>query len=69
MGEVIILDKVFPEFQVHAKFISHHLNSALSLDAKLSSHPIEVECPNANMINQVSAIISLALNSIQTPYV
>ena len=52
MGEVIILDKVFPEYQVHAKFISYHLNRALGLDAKLSSHPIEVECPDANKANQ-----------------
>ena len=25
----------------------------MNLDAKLSSHPIEVECPDANMANQV----------------
>lgn len=39
-------------------------SSALSLDAKLSSHPIEVECPDANMINQVclSAFISKLLH-------
>ena len=56
MGEVIILDKVFPEYQVHAKFISYHLNRALGLDAKLSSHPIEVECPDANKANQVGSV-------------
>lgn len=56
MGEVIILDKVFPEFKVHANFITSHLNRALNLDAKLSSHPIEVACPDANMINQASLL-------------
>ncbi|KAK7693087.1 hypothetical protein QCA50_002652 [Cerrena zonata] len=58
MGEVIILDKIFPEFKVHANFISRHLNNALNLDAKLSSHPIEVECPDANMINQIFDALS-----------
>lgn len=53
MGEVIIADKVFPEWKVDSEFISSHLNKALSLDAKLSSHPIEVECPDANHINQI----------------
>lgn len=53
MGEVIIADKVFPEWKVNSEFISQHLNRALSLDAKLSSHPIEVDCPDANRINQI----------------
>ncbi|KAF5391327.1 hypothetical protein D9757_002062 [Collybiopsis confluens] len=37
MGEVII-----EEFKPNSEFISEHLNRALSLDAKLSSHPIEI---------------------------
>ncbi len=45
--------RVFPEWKVDSSFITEHLNSALSLDAKLSSHPIEVDCPDANKINQV----------------
>ena len=53
MGEVIITDKVFPEWKLTSQFINQHLSRALSLDAKLSSHPIEVECPDANRINQV----------------
>lgn len=53
-------DKVFPEWKVHATFISRHLNEALDLDAKLSSHPIEVECPDANMINQIFDSLSYA---------
>ncbi|KAF9466381.1 leucyl aminopeptidase [Collybia nuda] len=54
MGEVIIAGKmVFPEWKVNSEFISDHLNRALSLDAKLSSHPIEVDCPDANHINQI----------------
>ncbi|KAF8921527.1 leucyl aminopeptidase [Mucidula mucida] len=51
MGEVIVA--VFPEFKPKADFISDHLNAALALDAKPSSHPIEVQCPNADSINQI----------------
>jgi aminopeptidase 2 len=40
-GEVIIIDKVFPEWRVHSEFITHHLERALELDAQRSSHPIE----------------------------
>ncbi|KAF8969809.1 leucyl aminopeptidase [Flammula alnicola] len=58
MGEVIIPDKVFPEWRVTSEFITEHLNSALALDAKLSSHPIEVDCPDANHINQIFDALS-----------
>ena len=53
MGEVIITDKVFPEWKLTSQFINQHLTRALSLDAKLSSHPIEVECPDASRVYQV----------------
>jgi hypothetical protein len=42
---------------VDAGFITEFLNVALRLDAKLSSHPVEVECTDANMINQVSPVL------------
>ncbi|KAL0947133.1 hypothetical protein HGRIS_013264 [Hohenbuehelia grisea] len=58
MGEVIIADKVFPEWKVNSEFISGHLNRALALDSKLSSHPIEVECPDANHISQIFDALS-----------
>ncbi|KAJ6513872.1 leucyl aminopeptidase [Mycena vitilis] len=58
MGEVIILGKIFPEWKANSEFISDHLQSALALDAKLSSHPIEVECPDANHINQIFDALS-----------
>lgn len=45
--------RIYPEWNVHSEFINDHLNKALNLDAKLSSHPIEVECPDANQINQI----------------
>ncbi|TFK42895.1 peptidase family M1-domain-containing protein [Crucibulum laeve] len=49
----LYLNEVFPEWKVDSEFIADHLNRALNLDAKLSSHPIEVECPDANHINQI----------------
>ncbi|KAI0064922.1 leucyl aminopeptidase [Artomyces pyxidatus] len=58
MGESIILDKIFPEWKVDSEFINDILNEALALDAKPSSHPIEVECPDANMINQIFDALS-----------
>ncbi|KAF8325549.1 uncharacterized protein EI90DRAFT_2931912 [Cantharellus anzutake] len=56
MGEVIILNKVFPEFRCHSSFINDHLQRALKLDAQRSSHPIQVDCPDANQINQFDAL-------------
>lgn len=58
MGEVIILDKIFPEWKLNSAFISVFLSYAMDLDAKLSSHPIEVECPDAEMVNQIFDALS-----------
>ncbi|KAI0747687.1 peptidase family M1-domain-containing protein [Daedaleopsis nitida] len=60
MGEKIILGIVFPEWKLDSEFVSSHFYPARSLDAKLSSHPIEVECPDANMINQIFDHLSYA---------
>ncbi|KAL1672234.1 hypothetical protein EV122DRAFT_284153 [Schizophyllum commune] len=53
MGDLVITDKVFPEWKLTSQFINQHLSRALSLDAKLSSHPIEVECPDASRVYQI----------------
>ncbi|KAJ7727197.1 leucyl aminopeptidase [Mycena metata] len=45
--------RLFPEWEVKSNFVNTHLYRALSVDAKRSSHPIEVECPDANFINQI----------------
>ncbi|KAI0294885.1 leucyl aminopeptidase [Multifurca ochricompacta] len=58
MGEKIILDKIHPEWKVDADFINTHLSAALRLDAKLSSHPIEVEVPDAGQIGQIFDALS-----------
>ncbi|KAI0695406.1 peptidase family M1-domain-containing protein [Cerioporus squamosus] len=60
VGEKIILDKVFPEWKLDADFVIQHFYRARALDAKLSSHPVEVECPDANMINQIFDSLSYA---------
>ena len=53
MGEVIIMNRLFPEWKPHSDFIVTGLERALALDAKRSSHPIQVDCPDANQINQI----------------
>ncbi|KAF8198244.1 leucyl aminopeptidase [Mycena galopus ATCC 62051] len=53
MGSAIVLGKIFPEWGVKTSFVNGHVQRALTLDAKRSSHPIEVECPDANFINQI----------------
>ncbi|KDQ18450.1 hypothetical protein BOTBODRAFT_28829 [Botryobasidium botryosum FD-172 SS1] len=58
MGEVIIMDRVYPEWKVNSSFITDHLERALDLDAQRSSHPIEVDCPDANQINQIFDALS-----------
>ncbi|KAI0713398.1 peptidase family M1-domain-containing protein [Earliella scabrosa] len=60
MGEKIILDKVFPEWKLDSNFLMTHFFQARALDAKLSSHPIEVDCPDANMVNQIFDHLSYA---------
>ncbi|KAF8797340.1 zincin, partial [Phlegmacium glaucopus] len=51
---------VYPEWKVNSSFINDHLSFALGLDAKPSSHPIEVDCPDANHINQIFDALSYA---------
>ncbi|KAE9406410.1 hypothetical protein BT96DRAFT_875684 [Gymnopus androsaceus JB14] len=58
MGEVIIQGTAFPEFKPNSEFITAHLHRALTLDSKLSSHPIEVGCPDAESIGQIFDALS-----------
>lgn len=54
--------RVFPDWNVHLSFIAGALNSAMAADARLSSHPIEVPCPDANMVNQVCCAPTCPIN-------
>ncbi|KAK0521743.1 Aminopeptidase 2 mitochondrial [Tilletia horrida] len=61
MGESIILDRIYPEWKSSSEFINNHLTRALELDAKRSSHPIEVPLQGENVedaVNQVFDAIS-----------
>lgn len=58
MGELVIPDRIWPEWKPRSQFVDTHLQSALSLDSQRSSHPIEVDCPDANQINQIFDSIS-----------
>jgi aminopeptidase 2 len=60
MGSAIVNEKAYPEWRADSSFITDHLHRALKLDAKLSSHPIEVDCPNANDIGQIFDALSYA---------
>ncbi|KAJ6582902.1 leucyl aminopeptidase [Mycena vulgaris] len=53
IGEVIISGTIYPEWKLDAEFVNEHVNKAFSLDSGLSSHPVEVVCPDANKINQI----------------
>ena len=56
MGEVIILDRCFPEWTSGSEFIVGHLERALELDAKRSSHPIEVPLQGDNVESAINEI-------------
>lgn len=58
MGELVVPDRIWPEWKVRQEFLNSHLTAALSLDSQRSSHPIEVDCPDANQINQIFDSIS-----------
>ncbi|GJE96509.1 aminopeptidase [Phanerochaete sordida] len=53
VGETIIAGKLFPEWRLRQGFVRSEMVAAMRADAKLSSHPIEVECPDAKMANQI----------------
>ncbi|KAJ6487746.1 leucyl aminopeptidase [Mycena sanguinolenta] len=53
IGEAIVADRIYPEWKLGAEFVNEHLNKAFLLDSGLSSHPVEVICPDANKINQI----------------
>ena len=59
--------RVFPEWKVYSGFYTRHTESALSLDAKRSSHPIQVAVPNADDINQIFDALSYSKAASGTP--
>lgn len=45
--------RAFPSWKADSQFITRYFSSAQTLDAKLSSHPVEVDCPDPKYINDV----------------
>ncbi|KAG8877544.1 Aminopeptidase 2 mitochondrial [Tulasnella sp. 332] len=58
MGNVVIIDRVFPEWKMDSDFISGNLSHALELDSARSSHPIEVEVNDTDQIGQIFDTLS-----------
>ncbi|CEH17992.1 leucyl aminopeptidase [Ceraceosorus bombacis] len=56
MGEVIILDRLYPEWDSASEFIALHLERAFELDAKRSSHPIELPLKGENVEDAIAQI-------------
>jgi aminopeptidase 2 len=50
--------RLFPEWGAKMGFINSHLERALELDARRSSHPIEVPCDDAKKVNQIFDALS-----------
>lgn len=56
---VLLMDpRLFPEWGAKMAFINGHLERALELDARRSSHPIEVSCDDAKKVNQIFDALS-----------
>jgi aminopeptidase 2 len=54
----VVIDRIWPEYLREINFVGDVLHKALELDAKFSSHPIEVEIPDEGKITQVPVITS-----------
>ncbi|KAF7313362.1 Leucyl aminopeptidase [Mycena chlorophos] len=53
MGDVISIDKIFPDWDAEAAFLIRRTSDAMFVDGKRSSHPIEVPCPDVAFLNQI----------------
>ncbi|KAF8311311.1 leucyl aminopeptidase [Clavulina sp. PMI_390] len=53
MGQVVIMNKLFPEWKAHSSFIIAGLEKAFKLDSMRSSHPIMAPLPDPKQIDQI----------------
>ncbi|KAL1406700.1 Aminopeptidase 2 mitochondrial [Vanrija albida] len=58
MGSIVLPERIWPEWKMTSQFINDHWARALSLDARRSSHPIEVDCSDPNQIGEIFDAIS-----------
>eukprot|EP01059_Diplonema_ambulator_P004252 TRINITY_DN13957_c0_g1_i1.p1 TRINITY_DN13957_c0_g1~~TRINITY_DN13957_c0_g1_i1.p1 ORF type:complete len:885 (+),score=385.47 TRINITY_DN13957_c0_g1_i1:44-2656(+) len=54
------VDQLFPHWQVWTQFVAEDFQSALTLDALLTSHPVEVDVSQAQEIDEIFDDISYA---------
>ncbi|KAJ7232633.1 peptidase family M1-domain-containing protein [Mycena haematopus] len=54
----IISEKLYPEWNTATATVNSTLKSGLNMDATLSSHPVQVECPDANQANEDMDVIT-----------
>ena len=57
-------DRLFPTWRCWDQFVYSDVNSALSLDALLSSHPIEVDVERAEDVDEIFDAISYSKGSV-----
>ncbi|KAJ7699607.1 aminopeptidase, partial [Mycena rosella] len=55
---ILICRRLYPEWNTAASVVNGSFKYGLNVDAKLSSHPVQVECPDANRINEIMDTIS-----------
>ena len=53
-----MVSRVWPEWKPDSEFLGSSFFRARQLDAKLSSHPVEVECPDEDSILQIFDALS-----------
>lgn len=56
MGEVIVLDRVFPAWKSASEFVVMHWMRALQLDAKRSSHQIEIPLQSERVEDEITQV-------------
>ncbi|KAF7368890.1 Aminopeptidase [Mycena venus] len=54
----IISEKLHPEWNTSAATVNNTFKYGLNMDARLSSHPVQVECPDANNVHEIMDVIA-----------
>lgn len=68
MGEVVVIDKIEPGWNVHASYIKFHRTQGLQMDALRHSHPIEMACEDDSekAITQTLYVTHALINDFRT---
>ncbi|GAA5906389.1 M1 family metallopeptidase [Sporobolomyces salmoneus] len=57
VGEILVVDKLYPEWDAHSTFLKFHRSPALQLDSLQSSHPIKMSCEKESEVSQSFDVI------------